>query len=167
MRTFIFVATAALGLGGLALAQKPGKAQAMLKDQKGQAVGQVTLTDLANGVLIEGELRRLPAGERAIHVHETGQCTGDFTSAGEHFNPTKATHGFDDPKGPHAGDLPNVHIAREGTTRVEKFAAGLTVAELVAGDGTALVVHANPDDYKTDPSGAAGDRIACGVIQRR
>ncbi len=152
--------------------QKPTVgATAELKDREGQTIGQAKLTETPNGVLISLNLERAPAGERAFHIHQVGRCDPPtFESAGGHLNPTGAQHGFLQEKGPHAGDLPNVHVPKDGRLTVEKLARGVTLqagkSSLLDADGSALVMHAKPDDYRTDPAGAAGDRIACGVIQK-
>ena len=114
------------------------------------------------------DLTGLPAGEHGIHVHATGQCDAPaFTTAGGHFNPDSMQHGFENPQGPHHGDLRNVTVGDDGTAQQELTApAGTTLAALLDADGAALVVHATADDYRTDPSGNSGDRIACGVITR-
>jgi Cu-Zn family superoxide dismutase len=148
-----------------------GAARAELKDAKGQLVGTATLSETPNGVLLHLNLSNAPAGAHAFHIHTTGRCDPpDFESAGAHFNPKKAMHGFLEVKGPHAGDLPNLHIPQGGKLTVEFLAehASLTgkLNPLLDADGATLVLHASPDDYRTDPAGNAGDRVACGVIAR-
>lgn len=143
-----------------------------LKNRDGQTVGRARLTETPNGVLLRVELERAPEGEHAFHIHQTGRCDApSFESAGGHFNPGKAGHGFHDAKGPHAGDLPNIIVPSGGRLTFEYMADGVTLtggkAGLLDADGAALVMHAKPDDYRTDPAGAAGDRLACGVIQKR
>ena len=121
--------------------------------------------------LIAVHLDKLPAGERAFHVHETGKCdVPSFESAGKHFNPTGATHGVLSAKGPHTGDLPNIHVSPSGSTELEFVVVGARLGgedSLLDADGAAIVLHAKPDDHRTDPAGHAGDRIACGVIAHR
>jgi Cu-Zn family superoxide dismutase len=140
--------------------------KASLKDATGQTVGDVTLEETPNGLIVRGELSNLPAGEHAIHIHETGKCDApDFKTAGAHLNPGKKQHGIHSPKGKHAGDLPNLFVAQDGKVRFEFFAdGGLKLKGVQDKDGAAVVVHAQADDYKTDPSGEAGGRIACGVV---
>ena len=143
-----------------------------LRSTKGDPVGTAVLTETPHGVLVSATLNDLPPGDHAFHIHEHGQCVAPFESAGGHFNPKGAQHGYLNPKGTHAGDLPNVTVLDDGRAKVELLASGVTLAKgkpgsLLDGDGTALVVHAKADDYKSDPAGNAGDRVACGVIDAR
>jgi len=150
-----------------------GGAVAELRNPQGATVGEATLEEVEDGVRIRFEASDLPPGPHGFHIHETGDCTAPtFESAGGHFNPTNASHGLEDPDGPHLGDLPNIEVGVNGMVTVDVIARGVTLADtgetsLLAGDGTALVVHADPDDNVTDPAGNAGDRIACGVISPR
>ncbi len=141
-----------------------------LKDQKGKVVGTVLLVDTPHGLLLRGTLTGLPPGTHAIHFHETGKCEPPFKTSGGHYNPTKKNHGMLDPAGLHAGDLPNLVIPKNGKLDFELFAEDLTLADgpntVLDADGTALVVHAKADDYKSQPAGDAGDRIVCGVIAK-
>lgn len=132
---------------------------------EGDVIGRLELFDGAGGILLKAEIGSLAPGEHGFHLHETGRCEPPFTSAGGHYNPTGRAHGLLSEDGPHAGDLPNLVVA-EGTSiaRVHLFARGLSIAELQEGNGSALVIHAGPDDYRTDPAGAAGDRVACAAI---
>ncbi|MBI3825959.1 MAG: superoxide dismutase family protein [Candidatus Rokubacteria bacterium] len=144
-------------------------ATAELRTPAGEAVGAAVLTDLGDGVRVVLETKAMPPGAHAVHVHETGTCDPpDFTTAGGHFNPDRKQHGLLNPAGPHAGDLPNITIAADGTGRLESFTKRLTVGpgatSLFDADGSALVVHAQPDDFTTDPTGNSGARLACGVI---
>jgi Cu-Zn family superoxide dismutase len=146
-------------------------ARAEFRNPGNKVIGEATLLQSNKGVLIKATFTKLPAGKHALHVHETGSCEApEFKSAGGHFNPENAEHGLTDPKGPHAGDMPNFTAARNGETVVEVFNERVTLAEgagnsLLKPQGTALVVHAGTDDYKTDPAGDAGKRIACAVIE--
>jgi superoxide dismutase, Cu-Zn family len=147
-------------------------AKATLEDARGQTVGQVTLRETPAGVLIRAELTGIPAGTHGFHFHETGTCDApSFESAGGHFNPDGKTHGFLAEGGPHAGDMPNVHVPEQGRLSLEILNSRMTLApgstSLLGGDGTAVVIHSDADDYQTDPAGEAGDRIACGVIERQ
>jgi Cu-Zn family superoxide dismutase len=142
--------------------------RAMVKDAQGKDVGEITLEQTAQGVLVRGTLSNLPPGQHAFHIHETGKCEApDFKTAGGHFNPGKKAHGMMSPKGKHQGDLPNLYVDQTGTVKFDTFAqSGLTVKSLLDKDGSAVVVHAKEDDYFTDPTGDAGGRIACGVVEK-
>jgi Cu-Zn family superoxide dismutase len=144
-------------------------AQAELKDASGKTVGEVNLLQTVNGVLIRLSVKGLPAGEHAFHVHSVGKCEPPFTTAGDHFNPASKKHGLEAANGAHAGDMPNLHIPSSGDLSVEAVNTMITLAKghpnsVFDADGSAVVIHAMPDDYKSDPAGNAGDRIACGVI---
>ena len=145
-------------------------ARAMMRDAQGRNLGDVTLTQTANGVLLVGQLSGLTEGTHAMHVHAVGRCEPDFEAAGGHFNPTTRQHGIRNAAGQHAGDLPNINVPANGIVRVEMFTSAFTLGRSGNGvfdaDGSALMLHANADDYQTDPSGASGARIACGVIAR-
>jgi superoxide dismutase, Cu-Zn family len=146
-------------------------ANAVLINPDGKEIGSVALTQLAQGVRIFAQAADLPPGVHAFHIHETGECTPpDFTSAGGHYNPGGAEHGWANPNGHHAGDLPNVHVQEDGVLAVEYFTDAVTLGEgdatLFDDDGSAIVMHEGADDYETDPAGDAGARIACGVIAK-
>jgi len=155
---------------GMAGQASSGAGHAELKNAQGEMVGTARLTPTPNGILLRVELDGLPPGEHAIHVHQVGRCEApQFTSAGEHLGPEGRKHGFLDPSGPHAGDLPNLHMPSIATT-VEYIVDNVTLENgptpLLDRDGSALVIHADADDYQTEPGGTAGDRIACGVIEK-
>lgn len=152
--------------GSTALAGPGDEASAAMIDAKGNEVGTVELTQMQNGTLVVAKLMGLPEGTHAFHVHETGECEPPFSSAGGHFNPTAAQHGFDSQTGPHVGDMPNIHVPASGELTVEIFNSRLEVGDsLLDNDGAAIVIHEGADDYETDPAGDAGARIACGVIK--
>jgi len=153
--------------------QKPASIEKTvdIMNNKGAKIGTAKLSQTAEGVRFQVEVSGLTPGKHGIHVHQTGVCTPpDFKSAGEHFNPEGKQHGFDNPKGFHAGDLPNLEVGSDGVGRMDIVAPKLTLESgkansLLQPNGTALVIHEKVDDYKTDPAGNSGDRIACGVIK--
>lgn len=138
-------------------------------DAKGEDAGKADLSTTPSGVLINVEIKGLPASQWvAFHVHETGTCdaASHHESAGGHFNPDGKEHGYEAANGPHAGDMPNQYVGADGVLRAQVINDAVTLDKGDAGIvGRALMVHAKPDDYKTQPSGAAGDRLACGVIE--
>jgi Cu-Zn family superoxide dismutase len=167
MKRIAFVALVLVFAAGAANAQT-GKAA--LKDAQGRDAGTAELSQLPQGVLIRLTVKGLPAGEHAFHVHGTGKCEPPFTSAGGHFNPDSKKHGIMAMEGHHAGDMPNLHIPPDGALSIEIVNTAVTLEKgkpnsLYGTTGTALIVHAGKDDYKTDPTGEAGGRIACGVVE--
>ena len=146
------------------------KAKAALKDPAGRDVGSVAFVQTPNGVLLTARLKGLPPGVHAFHIHAVGKCEPPFKSAGGHYNPGKTKHGFLVEGGIHAGDMPNIHVPSNGALTVEVLNPRVTLAKGKEGtvfdaDGSAIVIHQGADDYKSQPSGAAGPRIACGVIK--
>ena len=170
MRGLVVVVALAF-MAGSVLAQGQ-QASAELKNGTGQVVGNATFTQAANGVQVRVQVSNLEPGAHGIHLHAVGKCDGpDFATAGGHFNPTSKQHGYDNPAGPHAGDLGNPPNITVGANRTGTLTVTTTLVTLSAGanslmdaDGSALVIHAATDDNKTDPSGNSGARIACGVI---
>jgi Cu-Zn family superoxide dismutase len=168
----VTVAVAALfGAAALYAASKPVTVD--LKDAKGQSVGTATITGAkgGSGVTIKLNVKDLPPGEHAAHIHGVAKCEAPgFTSAGPHFNPDKKHHGLENPEGPHAGDMPNFTVKANGTGKTTLTDPRVNLGEddhsVFANGGTALVIHAKADDMKSDPAGNAGDRIACGVITK-
>ena len=137
----------------------------------GSKIGTAVFSQTDSGVEIKLDVAQLPPGTHGIHVHSVGACEGpDFKSAGAHLNPYGKKHGAENPEGPHAGDIPNIEVGGDGQVHTTIIAKGVTLGpganSLFHDGGTALVIHEKADDYKTDPSGNSGNRIACGVIQR-
>jgi Cu-Zn family superoxide dismutase len=147
------------------------EARARVQDADGRELGTVTFIETPNGVLLRGELQGLQSGTRAMHLHEVGRCEGpDFKTAGEHFAPRGRQHGFKAQGGAHAGDLPNLEVPEGGRVRFEVLARDVTLkagrASLLDRDGTSIVIHERADDHRSQPSGDAGGRVACGVVER-
>jgi len=152
-------------------AQAAKKAKTELLNAKGAPVGTATFSEKSNGVQLDLKVSNLPPGLHGFHIHAVGKCEApDFASAGPHLNPEGKQHGWDNPLGHHLGDLQNLNVGPDGKANVRVLVPGLTLGEgansLFHEGGTALVIHAKPDDGKTDPAGNAGARIACGVITR-
>lgn len=161
------------------------KGHARFVNIMGEETGMAQLEESANGVLIRAEVHGLPSGLHAMHIHEYGNCTpvnedaseatSHFKNAGSHLNPNDKEHGLLNPGGPHAGDMVNVHVHDDGTLKTQVFNDRITMVEnedrqelayLFDPDGSALVIHSGSDDYKTSPTGNAGDRIACAIIEK-
>lgn len=174
VRRLLAVGAAAMLLGGCASMTadtEPLSAEASLKDKDGKDVGRATIIETSEGVRIAVTGYRLPPGAHGLHIHAVGRCDPpQFTSAGAHFNPGDKQHGAQNPAGPHAGDLPNLAVAASGEGGIDATTKLVTLgpgpSSLLGPAGTSLVVHTAADDYKTDPSGNTGDRIACGVITK-
>lgn len=142
----------------------------IVHDVAGRELGTLTLLESDGGLAASGVLRGLPPGTHGIHLHTIGQCVAPFATAGGHWNPTAHQHGFDNALGPHAGDLQNIVVGADSSAAVNvKTRSGSLRGStgVLDADGSAVVVHAGPDDYRTDPSGNSGARIACGVVTAR
>jgi superoxide dismutase, Cu-Zn family len=154
----------------IALAQN-SSAHADFVNAQGQKIGTARLTQTADGVKIDVRVSQLPPGTHAFHIHTVGKCEApDFKSAGGHFNPEGKQHGKDNPQGAHAGDMMNFEVGADGRARFSVVNTAVTLGDgansLFHEGGTALVIHEKADDYKTDPTGNAGNRLACGVIEK-
>jgi Cu-Zn family superoxide dismutase len=169
-RHLVLLLAMVLGIGLPAVAHaQSGRAQ--LKDAQGKVVGNATLGEASDGVRITLRVNGLKPGEHGFHIHTVGKCEPpDFASAGAHFNPYEKKHGLDNPNGPHAGDFPNLKVGAGGMGSLNSTDTLVTLREgpnsLFRPGGTSLIVHADPDDEKTDPAGNSGERVACGVIER-
>jgi Cu-Zn family superoxide dismutase len=174
MRRLHVVVLALLLAGCAAMRQSSttdNTAVAEIKNGTGQTVGTANFAQLGSGVRIVMDVRGLPPGLHGVHIHEMGKCEGPaFTTAGGHFNPNGKQHGALNPQGSHAGDLPNINIAADGSGRLETTTEQISLLSganaLYDADGSAIVVHAAADDFRTDPTGNSGARIACGVISK-
>lgn len=171
MRGFLIVC-AGLAIAGAAVAQ-PASVSVDLKGPRGEDLGKATLTEAPKGVLLKIEAKGLAPGWHGLHFHEKGDCSSaDFKSAGGHVHGgTTMVHGLLNPDATEAGDLPNLHVAADGTGSAEVFSPWTSLkgaggrTSLQDADGSAVVIHAKPDDHSTQPIGGAGDRVACGVIR--
>lgn len=182
MKLLAFIPIGLFSLSALAiLACAPGsgpyepsgvgaKASAEVMDAEGASMGKVVLTQGPRGVLISADLSNLEPGGHGFHIHSVGACTPDFSAAGGHFNPSEVGHGPLHSGGHHAGDLPNIYAAADGTAKADYYTDEVTLDSgpdhsLFDADNSAIIVHEKPDAYGED-AGSAGARIACGVIQR-
>jgi Cu-Zn family superoxide dismutase len=170
---FAAVAAAPLTLSGCVTEEPQGGPPMPLVSSAGQTVGTVRAWQTAGGVAFHLNASGLPHGIHGIHVHAVGRCDPpDFASAGPHWNPAGRKHGLNNPLGPHAGDMRNVEVAANGVLGATVTLPGASLVgppgapgALLDADGAALVLHAQGDDYVTDPSGNSGARIACAVIR--
>lgn len=151
--------------------QMAGQAHAVIVNAAGDKIGTATFVPSAGGVRVDVTVEQLPPGPHGIHIHAVGKCDGpDFKTAGAHYNPASKKHGRDNPGGPHNGDLPNLEVGPDGKATTSLLDTNVTLSDgpnsLFQDGGTSIVIHAEQDDYRTDPSGNSGGRIACGVIQK-
>lgn len=145
------------------------RATAAIAGPDGTPMGAVTLEQGPNGVLVSADVSGLTPGAHGFHIHDVGACTPDFSAAGSHFAPSGHGHGFMYGDDQHAGDLPNLYAASDGSARADVFTSKITLAAdadttVFDADGSAIIIHAQPDSYGAEPG--AGDRVACGVIER-
>lgn len=173
-RTLPLAVLAILATAGCATTYEDAASEAgsaIVVDRNGTTVGTASLFSQAGEVTVSVSLSGLAEGTHAVHLHTTGDCSAsDFASAGGHLNPLGNQHGSLNPQGAHLGDLPNAEISSEGVGTVSTVLNGsaeTVLAQIFDSDGTAVVVHEGPDDYRSDPAGAAGSRIACGVFAQR
>ena len=163
----VLLASLAFAAATVQTAGAAEQAMAKLTDPAGKSVGEVMLRQTPHGTLLRARLSGLPAGAHAFHVHAIGKCEPPFKSAGGHFNPGGRKHGILAAAGLHVGDMPNIHVPASGSLEIQVLNTGLKLdSSLFDADGAAIVLHAGADDYKSDPAGAAGARIACGVIAK-
>lgn len=172
MRAIVTTAVLALLIGAGETAAQQMTATAALISPDGEPVGEAQLTETPNhGVLVQLRVEGLEPGAHGFHIHETGACTApDFSSAGGHYAPRGNAHGLLHPDGKHVGDLLNLIVPESGMVVAERLATDVTLepgaeGSLFDDDGSALVIHANADDYESQPSGGGGPKVACGVIQ--
>jgi len=159
-------ACAAIALVACSVDEPRGGAPMPLIDASGQTIGNVRAWQTAGGITFRIDASGLPHGVHGIHVHPIGRCDPpDFSTAGTHWNPTGKEHGINNPNGPHAGDMPNVTVAANGVLQEAVTLPNATMAQLLDADGASIMIHANADDYVSQPAGNSGAKIACAVIQ--
>ena len=174
MRTALPLLSFALALTGCATSgaasggRSATSAVAIVRDAGGRELGTLTVSETGAGLATTGTLRHLSPGTHGIHLHTVGMCDGTFASAGGHWNPTAHQHGFENPQGPHEGDMQNIVAGADSSAVVAVSTRGGSLrgaTGLLDTDGAAVVVHASADDYRSDPAGNSGARIGCGVIR--
>lgn len=171
MRKTFFVALmgTALVLGSFAQAQADSGLHAKLINADGKNVGTAQFESVAKGMLVSVSVEGLSSGWHGVHFHGNGDCSDHadhFKKSGGHMSKEGEAHGYRDAKGPHEGDLPNMWVGKDGTGKADYFVAGLSAQDIQDKDGSALMIHAGPDDYKSQPAGNSGDRVACGIIEK-
>lgn len=158
-----------VGLGVSPVSAMGERANVEMKDASGKSLGNIVVTETTGGALIQVKLTGLPPGPHGFHIHETGKCEGDFSSAGGILNPLGAKHGFSNEEGPMAGDLPNLIVPANGELEVELITTLVSLSGeegIFDSDGAALILFEKGDNYTSDPEGDAGARIACGVFTK-
>ena len=166
----LFVSAAVAGLAfapllGCAAVEPEGGPPSPLINSSGQTIGSVRAWQTTGGVSFRVYATGLPHGVHGIHVHPIGRCDPpDFSTAGTHWNPTGKQHGLNNPNGPHAGDMPNVTVAANGVLNEIVVLPHATMTQLLDQDGSSIMIHANADDYVSQPAGNSGAKIACAVI---
>ena len=171
MKIVAIALTAALALAAAPIASAADMAAAEIVGTDGAVIGMATFEQTPSGVLVSVEATGLPPGGHGIHLHAVGACTPNFKAATGHINPGKVKHGLRHPEGPDNGDLPNLYAAADGSARAEFFTTRVSVAAgdmpaLLDEDGSAVIIHENPDDHMAQPIGGSGGRIACGIIAK-
>ncbi|HEY5722130.1 MAG TPA: superoxide dismutase family protein [Allosphingosinicella sp.] len=180
MRNMILAGMVALGAAGCASNAEPesvadsppapSEATAEIRDSAGMVKARANIVQVGTDLRVRIEASGMSRGAYGAHVHEAGRCDPPgFTTAGAHWNPSGRKHGKDNPAGMHKGDLPNLLVGADGSgifeiTIHDSVLSGRGGSILLDGDGAAIVIHAAPDDFRTDPSGNSGARIACGVL---
>lgn len=143
----------------------PAPVAAQLRDRAGAMKAEAQAVQVGSGIRVTLTAMNMPQGTYAAHVHTIGRCDApDFTTAGPHWNPTDSQHGKDNPQGMHKGDLPNLLVGTDGRGTLEYTIAAADVGAMLDADGASIVIHTGADDYRTDPSGNSGGRMACGVF---
>jgi Cu-Zn family superoxide dismutase len=155
--------------GAYAMDGKKSAVTVEMQNAQGKSVGTAVIQEIQGKSQIQFNLHDLPPGAHGVHFHENGQCQGpDFQSAGKHYDPDRKEHGLKNPKGSHAGDMPNLNVDQKGMVSEAVKDLSVTLSpgprSLRKTGGTAIIVHAKVDDQVSNPSGNSGDRIACGVI---
>jgi Cu-Zn family superoxide dismutase len=165
MRKFLMLFAMAILASCETVKEPEGGTPMPLINSSGQTIGTVRAWQTAGGISFHVTASGLPHGVHGIHVHPIGRCDPpDFATAGTHWNPTNKQHGLNNPQGPHAGDMPNVEVAANGVLDQTVVLPNATMAQLLDADGSSVMIHANADDYVSQPAGNSGPKIACAII---